>query len=169
MFNIGDRIFYPIHGAGVIVENKEIEVLGEKRTYYIMRMPIGDMKVMVPVDTVDEVGVRPIVGTEEIERVIKILKGHMTEMPNNWNRRYRANMDRIKSGDIFELAAVVRNLMLLDTEKSLSTGERKMVNSAKQMLISEMVLVCDLSIEEAEKLIDESVKYLDEDKSNANG
>ncbi|TJX13239.1 CarD family transcriptional regulator [Tissierella creatinini] len=169
MFNIGDRIFYPIHGAGVIVENKEIEVLGEKRTYYIMRMPIGDMKVMVPVDTVDEVGVRPIVGTEEIDRVIKILRGHMTEMPHNWNRRYRANMDRIKSGDIFELAAVVRNLMLLDTEKSLSTGERKMVNSAKQMLISEMVLVCDLSIEEAEKLIDESVKYLDEDKSNANG
>ena len=169
MFNIGDRIFYPVHGAGIIVEKKDIEILGEKRSYYIMKMPIGDMKVMVPVDSVDEVGVRLIVGNEEIERVIKILKGNMTDMPHNWNRRYRANMDRIKSGDIFELAAVVRNLVLLDLEKSLSTGERKMLNSAKQMLVSEMVLVCDLSVEDTEMLIDESIRFSEEDKSNANG
>lgn len=160
MFNIGDRIFYPMHGAGVIVENKEIEILGEKRKYFIMQMPIGDMKVMVPVDSVEEVGVRPIVGQDEIDRVIRILKGHMTDMHHNWNRRYRANMDRIKLGDIFELAAVVRNLILLDKEKTLSTGERKMLNSAKQMLISEIVLVKGNSPEETELLIDEYVEEM---------
>ncbi len=168
MFNIGDKIFYPMHGAGVIVENKEIEILGEKKLYFIMQMPIGDMKVMVPVDSVDEVGVRLIVGPDEIDRVIKILKGQMTDMPDNWNRRYRANMDRIKLGDIFELAAVVRNLILLDMEKSLSTGERKMLNSARQMLVSEMVLVLGLSIDEGELLIDESVVEMGEQQTNAN-
>lgn len=168
MFNIGDKIFYPMHGAGVIVENKEIEILGEKKLYFIMQMPIGDMKVMVPVDSVDEVGVRLIVGPDEIDRVIKILKGQMTDMPDNWNRRYRANMDRIKLGDIFELAAVVRNLILLDMEKSLSTGERKMLNSARQMLVSEMVLVLGLSIDEGELLIDESIVEMGEQQTNAN-
>ncbi len=163
MFNIGDRIFYPMHGAGVIVERKEIEILGEKRKYFIMQMPIGDMKVMVPVDSVEEVGVRPIVGLDEIDRVISILKGNMTDMPHNWNRRYRANMDRIKLGDIFELAAVVRNLILLDKEKTLSTGERKMLNSAKQMLVSEIVLVKGITPEETELLIDEYVEeYVEE-------
>lgn len=159
MFNIGDRIVYPMHGAGII-ENEEVkEILGEKRKYFIMRMPIGDMKVMVPVDSVEEVGVREIISKEEMKEVIDVLKGHRSDMPQNWNRRYRLNMDRIKSGDIFEIAAVVRNLMLLDSEKGLSTGERKMLNDAKQMLISEMVLVCGMNLEEIEDLVTEAVNY----------
>ncbi len=166
MFKIGDRIVYPMHGAGVIEKIEVIEILGEKRNYFVMRMPIGDMKVMVPVDTVEEVGVRNIVESDDMHRVIKILRGHKSAMPQNWNRRYRANMDRIKSGDIFEIAAVVRNLMLLDNEKSLSTGERKMLNSAKQMLVSEMVLVCGLNLDETENLIKESVEQFDEDNED---
>lgn len=163
MFNIGDRIVYPMHGAGII-ENEEVkEILGEKRRYFIMRMPIGDMKVMVPVDNVEEVGVREIIGKEEMKEVIDVLKGCRTDMPQNWNRRFRLNMDRIKSGDIFEIAAVVRNLMLLDSEKGLSTGERKMLNDAKQMLISEMVLVCELNLEEIEELVVEAVNYTEEE------
>ena len=163
MFNIGDRIVYPMHGAGII-ENEEVkEILGEKRRYFIMRMPIGDMKVMVPVDNVEEVGVREIIGKEEMEEVIDVLKGRRTDMPQNWNRRYRFNMDRIKSGDIYEIAAVVRNLMLLDSEKGLSTGERKMLNDAKQMLVSEMVLVYELGLEEVEEIIAESISYVDEE------
>jgi len=162
MFNIGDRIVYPMHGAGIIEEIEEVEILGERRKYFIMRMPIGDMKVMVPVDTVEEVGVRQIVDTIDMEKVIKILRGHKSSMPQNWNRRYRANMDRIKSGDIFEIAAVVRNLMMLDNEKGLSTGERKMLSSAKQMLVSEMVLVCDMDLDETEKIIKESVDFVGE-------
>lgn len=157
MFNIGDRIVYPMHGAGIIEGIEEKEILGDKRKYFIMRMPIGDMKVMVPVDNVDEVGVREIIDKVEMEKVVTILKGSKTNMPQNWNRRYRINMDRIKSGDIFEIAAVVRNLLILDKQKGLSTGERKMLSSAKQMLISEMVLVCDMNIEETEKFIEEMI------------
>lgn len=153
MFNIGDKVVYPMHGAGIIEGIEEREILGEKRKYFVMRMPIGDVKVMVPLANMEEVGVREIIHYEDFEKVIAILKGEKTSMSDNWNKRYRENMDRIKSGDIFELAEVVRNLLLLDNEKGLSTGERKMFNSAKQMLLSEMALVSDLEVEEVENLI----------------
>ncbi|MBZ2175206.1 CarD family transcriptional regulator [Schnuerera sp. xch1] len=160
MFNIGDKIVYPMHGAGVIEGIEEREILGEKRKYYIMRMPIGDMRVMIPVDNIEEIGIREIIGNEEFEKVLTILKGDKTKMPQNWNRRYRINMEKIKSGDIFEIAAVVRNLMLRDAEKTLSTGERKMLNNAKQMLVSEIVLAVDSNQEETEKLIDRTVNCI---------
>ena len=158
MFEIGDKIVYPMHGAGTI-ENVELkEILGEERKYFIMKMPIGEMKVMIPIDNMTEVGVREIISKEEMEEVITILEGAKGKMPQNWNRRFRLNMDKIKSGDIYEIAAVVRNLMLLDKEKGLSTGERKMLNDAKQMLVSEMLLVCELTIEETEELLIKSVE-----------
>ena len=158
MFNIGDKIVYPMHGAGIIEGIEEKEILGEKRKYYVMRMPIGDMKVMIPVDNVEEIGIREVIDREELDKVLTILQGDKTKMPQNWNRRYRVNMERIKSGDIFEIAAVVRNLMIRDEEKGLSTGERKMLNSAKQMLISEIVLVSDGDEERIENLIDDAIK-----------
>ncbi len=157
MFNIGDKVVYPMHGAGIIEGIEEKEILGEKKKYYIMRMPIGDMNIMIPVDSIDKIGVRQIISREEIDKVINVLKGEQSNMPQNWNRRYRANMEKIKSGDIFEIAAVVRNLMLRDAEKSLSTGERKMLNSAKQILISEIVLATNYSQKETERIIDEAV------------
>lgn len=158
MFNIGDKIVYPMHGAGIIESIEEKEILGNKKKYYIMRMPMGNMKVMVPIDNIEEIGIREIISTEEIEQVLAVLADDQSKMPQNWNRRYRANMDKIKSGDIYEIASVVRNLMIRDREKGLSTGERKMLNSAKQMLISEIVLAKGLEEVEAEKLIDETVK-----------
>lgn len=159
MFEIGEKIVYPMHGAGIIKDIEEKEILGEKRKYYIMEMPIGEMKVMVPVDKVEEVGVREIISREEMEDVETVLKGDRSKMPKNWNRRYRSNMDKIKSGDIYEIATVVRNLLLLDVEKGLSTGERKMLSDAKQMLVSEMVLVYDKSVEDVETLISNSIDY----------
>lgn len=169
MFEIGDKVVYPMHGAGIIEAIEEKEVLGEKRKYFIMRMPIGDMKVMVPVDNVEDVGIRDIIDEDGYKDVMSILRDDRSAMPQNWNRRYRANMDRIKSGDIFEVAAVVRNLLLLDREKGLSTGERKMLSSAKQMLLSEMVLVTDSDIESVEKIVVEAIEYKapndDEDES----
>lgn len=165
MFNVGDKVVYPMHGAGIIEGIEEKEILGEKRKYFIMRMPIGDMKVMVPVDNIEEVGVREIINSSELDRVISILKGSKTAMPQNWNRRYRINMDRIKSGDIFEIAAVVRNLLMMDMEKGLSTGERKMLSSAKQMLLSEMVLVADKDIDKVEQIVIEAIKYDEETDS----
>ncbi len=164
MFEIGDKIVYPMHGAGTIESIETKEILGEKRKYFIMTMPIGDMKVMIPIDNMAEVGVREIISKEEMEEVITILKGDKGKMPQNWNRRFRLNMDKIKSGDIYEIGAVVRNLMLLDKEKGLSTGERKMLNDAKQMLISEMVLTCELTLEETEELVAESVEFNSEEE-----
>ncbi|TFZ41787.1 CarD family transcriptional regulator [Soehngenia longivitae] len=157
MFKIGDKIVYPMHGAGVIEDLEIKEVLGERREYYILRMPIGDMKVMVPVENIEEVGVRDIITKEEIKDVFEILEDKKSKMPDNWNRRYRSNLDLIKTGDINQIAEVVRNLSLLDKEKGLSTGERKMLNDAKKILYSELVLASNLSVAEIEKLVDQAI------------
>jgi CarD family transcriptional regulator len=154
MFNIGDKVVYPMHGAGIIESIEEKEILGNKQKYYIMRMPIGNMKVMIPLESVNEIGLREIINKEQVDLVVEVLGGHKTAMPNNWNRRYRINMDKIKSGDILEVADVVRNLMLRDKEKGLSTGERKMLNNAKQILVSELVLVNNMDEDEIESMIE---------------
>ena len=145
MFDIGDKIVYPMHGAGIIEAIEEKEILGKKRKYYVMRLPLGDMKVMIPIDNTKDIGLREVIDEEGFAEVIEILQDSKSKMSQNWNRRYRANMDKIKSGDIFEVAEVVRNLILLDKEKGLSTGEKKMLSNAKQILISELVLANDLN------------------------
>lgn len=155
MFTIGDKIVYPMHGAGVIESIEEKEILGEKRRYYVLRMPIGDMKVMIPISNVEETGLRPVIDEEGVSKVLDILKEEETPMSNNWNRRYRNNLDKIKSGNIYELAEVVRNLSSRDKEKGLSTGEKKMLENARQILISELVLVKGDGAEEIEALLEE--------------
>lgn len=144
MFKVGDKVVYPMHGAGIIEAIEEKEVLGEKRKYYILRMPIGDMKVMVPLNNVEELGLREVTDETGISRVMQILKNREETLSTNWNRRYRANMEKIKSGDIFKVAEVVSSLMLREREKGLSTGERKMLENARQILVSEIVLAKDL-------------------------
>lgn len=157
MFNIGDKVVYPMHGAGVIESIEEKEILGERKKYYVMRMPIGDMKVMIPMNNVQSIGLREVVDEETVERVIVRLRNRDKGLTANWNRRYRANMDKIKSGDIYEVADVVRSLMLRDREKGLSTGERKMLDNARQILISELVLAKGMNEEQAFSLLDELV------------
>ena len=154
MYNIGDKIVYPMHGAGVIESIEEKEILGNKQKYYIMKMPIGDMKVMIPMASVEEIGIRQVIDQKQAEGVIQIFQCDKTDMSSNWNKRYRENMVKIKSGNIFEVANVVKNLMCRDKEKGLSTGERKMLNSAKQILISELVLAKDMQQEEVEGLLE---------------
>ncbi|MDO5707116.1 MAG: CarD family transcriptional regulator [Andreesenia angusta] len=155
MFEIGDKIVYPMHGAGTIVSIEREEVLGKKKEYYIMIMPIGEMRVMVPVDMAREVGVREVSDNERIDEVLEILSGSVDEMSSNWNRRYRNNLDKIKGGDICELAVVIKNLVSMENEKGLSTGERKMLNNAMQILLSEVALVKEIKEEEAQKIIQE--------------
>jgi len=157
MFNIGERVVYPMHGAGVIESIEEREILGARRKYYIMKMPIGDMQVMIPLDQMDDIGIRKVINSEEIENVLDVLTSDTTKMHQNWNRRYRANMDLIKSGDIYEIAEVVRNLTLMDKAKGLSTGERKMLSNARQILLSEVVLVAEISEQEASSLIETAI------------
>ena len=153
LFSVGDKVVYPMHGAGIIESIEEKEILGEKRRYYVMKMPIGDMKVMIPIQNVNDIGLRQVVDEDVIDQVIGLLKHGQTDMSTNWNRRYRANLDKIKSGDIYEIADVVRNLMIREKEKGLSTGERKMLDNAKQILISEFVLAKRLHHEEVDGLI----------------
>ena len=156
MFNIGDKIVYPMHGAGTIDAIEEKDILGEKQNYYIIKMP-GEVKVMVPTNKAEEVGVRNIIGKEEAGKVMAVLGENETEMSQNWNKRYRDNMEKMKSGDIYEVADVVRNLSFKQKEKGLSTGEKKMLNNAKQILVSELVLAEHASQEEVEKLVENKI------------
>lgn len=141
MFNIGDKVVYPMHGAGIIEAIEEKEILGDKKKYYVMNIPVGEMKVMIPLDKVEKVGLREVISEKSVQYVFQILEEAEEVSNSNWNRRYRSNLDKIKSGSIFKVAEVVRSLLLREREKGLSTGERKMLENAKQILISELVLV----------------------------
>jgi CarD family transcriptional regulator len=143
-----------MHGAGVIESIEEKEVLGEKRQYYILQLPVGDMKVMIPINNGSGVGLREVIDWDGVERVLDILREQCSAMSPNWNRRYRANLEKIKSGDIYEVAEVVRNLITRDREKGLSSGERKMLENARQILVSELVLATELEEEKAQSLLD---------------
>lgn len=153
MFSIGDKIVYPMHGAGVIESIEEKEILGEKKSYYVMKMPVGDMKVMIPINNVDCIGIRDIINRNDADKVFKSLEISCDEQTANWNKRYRENMIKIKSGDVFEVAEVVKSLVSRERNKGLSTGERKMLNSAKQILISELVLAKNMNPMDVEDII----------------
>jgi len=155
LFRIGDKIVYPMHGAGVIESVEEREILGEMKRYYVMRMPIGDMKVMVPISSVTDIGLRKVIDEDGVSKVLTILKDKDSPMSTNWNRRYRSNMEKIKSGNVFELAEVVRNLSSRDKEKGLSTGEKKMLDNARQILVSELVLAKNSKEDNIRSLIEE--------------
>ena len=156
MFNVGDKIVYPMHGAGTIDSIEEKDILGEKQSYYILRMP-GEVKVMIPTAKAEAVGVRNVIDKQSAEKVIGILEQDETLMDKNWNKRYRDNMEKMKSGDIYQVADVVRNLSFKQTEKGLSTGEKKMLNNAKQILVSELVLAEHATEDEVEKLVDSKI------------
>ena len=153
MFSVGDKVVYPVHGAGIIEAIEDREVLGEERSYYILRILSGDMRLLVPVDTVSEVGMRNIIPKSEIPEVLSILRESADEHGENWNRRYRLNMEKIKSGNIRNVATVVRNLMLRDTERGLSAGEKKMLEYARRILVSELVLAGEESEEQIMQMI----------------
>lgn len=153
MFQIGDKVVHPMHGAGIVDSIVQKKVNGVMREYYVLKLPVRAMVVMVPTENCEEIGVRPIVDREQADRVLAAIPDIQVEMTQNWNRRYRENMERIKSGDLFEVARVVKGLMLRDVQKGLSTGERKMLHSAKQILISELVLSQNTSYEDVEARI----------------
>ena len=157
MFTIGDKVAYPMHGAGVIEGIEEQTILGTPRRYYVLRLSHSDMKVMVPVENSRQVGVRYIVGASDIDDVVSVLHSDSTPMSDNWNKRNRDNMEKLKTGDLKEIAEVVRNLLRADHRKKLSTGEKKMLNNAKQLLPSEFVLVKNISVDNADQMIEDAV------------
>ena len=153
MFQVGDKIVHPMHGAGVVDSIVSKKVNGVVREYYLLKIPVGGMLVMIPTTNSEEIGVRPVVNSAEADRIIASIPDIEVDMPANWNRRYRENMLRLKSGDLTEVARVVKGLALRDTDRGLSTGERKMLHSAKQILISELVLSQNTSYEDVEARI----------------
>ena len=157
MFQIGDKVVHPMHGAGIVDSIVQKKVNGVMREYYVLKLPVRAMVVMVPTENCEEIGVRPIVDREQADRVLAAIPDIQVEMTQNCNRRYRENMERIKSGDLFEVARVVKGLMLRDVQKGLSTGERKMLHSAKQILISEIVMCQSSSYEDVEACIDHAL------------
>ena len=149
MFEVGDKVVYPHHGAGTVVKKEKREILGQTREYLTIQILHNDMTVNVPVENAEQVGLRTVIDEDLVNTVVKALTGGSTEMPKNWNRRFKHNRDKMKTGDIFELAEVVKNLSLRDHEKGLSTGEKQMFVKAKKILASELMYAKGVDEDEA--------------------
>ena len=157
MFRVGDMVAHPMHGAGIIDGIEEKKINGMVRQYYVFKTPVGGMLVLIPVDHSADIGVRPIIDEAAADTLLSSMSDIEIDMTQNWNRRYRENMLRIKSGDLFEVARVIKGLMARDHEKGLSTGERKMLRSAKQILISEIVLSKHMAYDDVEQRINKAL------------
>ena len=155
MFDVGDKVVYPHHGAGTVVKKELRDVLGDKREYLTIQILHNDMTVNVPTENAERVGLRWVIDEEMVEVVVKALSGGSTDMPKNWNRRFKHNRDKMKTGDILELAEVVRNLSLRDHEKGLSTGEKQMFVKAKKILASELMYAKGMDEEQAAEWLEE--------------
>jgi CarD family transcriptional regulator len=154
-FELGDHVVYPHHGAGKVLKKEEMEMLGERREYLTIKILHNDMTVRVPTENAALAGLRRVIDEETVQKVLDVLRDEVSEMPKNWNRRFKHNRDKIKTGDIYELAEVVRNLSLRENEKGLSTGEKQMFTRTKKILASELMYALDKDEEEAENYLDE--------------
>ena len=153
MFSIGDRVVHPMHGAGIIHGIVEEKVGGDRRSYYVFRLVVGGLVLKIPVAGSSSIGLRAILDRESVEQVLEALPALSAEMSSNWSRRYRKNLERLKTGDLYEVARVIKGLMGRDREKGLSTGERKMLHNAKQILVSEIMLIEGTGYQETEKRV----------------
>lgn len=156
MYDIGDKIVYPMYGAGVIQAIEEREVFGEKALYYVLSMPSA-IRVMIPVANAEKINIRDVISAEEADRVLTEFANYGRDETENWNKRCRDNMTRIRGGDIYEIAFVVKSLMLRDRERILSTGERKMLTNAKKILLSELTLAKNEPFEVLEKVLEGAI------------
>ncbi len=152
-FEIGDNVVYPHHGAGKVIRKEQKEILGERREYLTIKILHNDMTVMVPTENAAIAGLRRVIDEETVQKVLGVLQDECSEMPKNWNRRFKHNRDKIKTGDIYELAEVVRNLALREAEKGLSTGEKQMFTRAKKILASELMYALGMNEDEVEEYL----------------
>ncbi len=145
---------YPHHGAGKVLKKEQKEVLGETREYLTIKILHNDMTVMVPCENAGRAGLRRVIGEEAVNKVLGVLRDEVSEMPKNWNRRFKHNREKIKTGDVYELAEVVRNLAIRENEKGLSTGEKQMYTRSKKILASELMYALEMEEEDAEAHLD---------------
>lgn len=158
MFRKGDTVVHPEHGAAVIEDLRERDFLGERKKYLVLRLAYGDLTLMVPVDNTEEVGLREVVSKQEVKKVLEVLRQDETKMAANWSRRFKNNIEKLRSGDIFQVAEVVRNLSIREKSKGLSAGEKRMLAKARQILVSELVFATGGTEQKAEDLIDRTLQ-----------
>ncbi len=154
-FELGDNVVYPHHGAGKVLKKERKRMFGEEREYLTIKILHNDMTVMVPCENAGKAGLRRVIDEDTVKKVLAVLQDEVSEMPKNWNRRFKHNRDKIKTGDIYELAEVVRNLAIREHEKGLSTGEKQMFTRAKKILASELMYALDKDEDAAEAYLDE--------------
>ncbi len=156
-FDVGDKVVYPQHGAATIEKREKIVINGEKREYLVLRAAYGDLLLKVPADNIDGVGLREVINDEEVEEVFAVLGKAEARMPTNWSRRYKNHVEKLKSGDIYQVAEVVRNLSIRDNDKGLSAGEKRMLTRARQILVSELTFAINVTEEEAEEKLSDAL------------
>jgi CarD family transcriptional regulator len=157
-YKVGDQVVYPQHGVATIQKIEDKDVLGERQSYLVLELDEGDLTLMVPAASVEEVGIRNLIGRDQVEEVLKVLsKGRVTDGADNWSRRFKANSEKLRSGDIQMVAEVVRNLSIRDRQKGLSTGERRMLNRARKILSGEIAVALKLEAEEAEEVLEKAL------------
>ena len=154
-FDVGDKVVYPQHGAAVIQGRERMTVFGEDREYLVLKVTHGDLTLKVPADNTDGVGLREVINDEEVEEVFAVLRKKEARTPTNWSRRFKNHMEKLRSGDVYEVAEVVRNLSLRDRDKGLSAGEKRMLAKARQILTSELTFALGVPEEETERRLDE--------------
>lgn len=154
-FQVGDTVVYPHHGAATVQEVNKRVIKGVEKLYLKLEVSHGDLTIEVPADNCDLVGVRDVVGEEGLEKVFSVLRADMTEEPANWSRRYKANMEKFQSGDVIKVAEVVRDLWRREQDRGLSTGEKRMLSKAREVLVSELALAEKKDEDEASALLDE--------------
>ena len=154
-FDVGDKVVYPHHGAATIERREKKDVFGEKRDYLVLRLAYGDLTLMVPADNAEEIGLRDVINDEEVEEVFAVLRKKEARMPTNWSRRFKNHVEKLKSGDIYQVAEVVRNLSLREADKGLSAGEKRMLARARQILVSELTFALNVDEETAEARLDD--------------
>lgn len=164
----GDRIVYPMHGAGEVTGIEENEVGGVVQSYYVLRMPMGNLKLMLPVDKVEEIGIREIIDKSKVESVAEVLSDRADYAQGSWNKRFHANLERMKSGDILEVAAVARNLFRQNLKRKISSGERRLLDLSRQILISELVYVFEQTPDEVSAWVDEQIDQKNSDETDEN-
>ncbi len=167
VFEVGDKVVYPHHGAGKVLKKEQKEVLGQRREYLTIQILYNDMTVMVPTENAETAGLRQVIGEDTVQEVLAVLRDDGTQMPKNWNRRFKHNRDKIKTGDIFELAEVVRNLSIRDLDKGLSTGEKQMFGRAKKILASELMYACDMGEQEAIDFLENLLEEIGQTRGTA--
>jgi CarD family transcriptional regulator len=157
VFDIGDKVVYPHHGAAIVERREVKEAFGEKKEYLVLRLAYGDLTLMVPADNTEGVGLREVINDEEVEEVFAVLRKKEARMPTNWSRRYKNHSEKLRSGDIYQVAEVVRNLSIRDKDKGLSAGEKRMLSRARQILVSELTFALDVDEAAAETRLDEAL------------